>query len=248
MFQWKRNRRLVWAFSALLGLSAAGCSDWGGQRVQLFNGKDLNGWVALEPTKNEWQAAGSVELDPADPAKFKISPGTGILVNGPVGKTSNLLTTFKHGDCRAHIEFVLPKGSNSGVYFQGRYEIQVIDSFGRDTVTFYDCGAIYARWIDNQAVDGWPPRVNVCKAPGQWQTYDVIFKAPRFDDSGRKVAEARFVKVLHNGVLIHEDAALSGPTRASLDDLEGPLGPLMLQGDHGPVAYRNIWIEPLDLD
>jgi hypothetical protein len=242
-----KQRGLVLVFSALLSLAAAGCSDMGGKRVMLFDGQSLNGWKALDPARNAWQVAGKVELDPADISKFKILPGTGLMVNGPKGRTSNLLTTGTHGDCRAHVEFVIPKNSNSGVYFQGLYEIQVFDSYGKKQVAFEDCGGIYARWIDNHAVDGKPPRVNASKAPGEWQTYDVIFKAPRFDASGKKIADAKFVKVWQNNVLIHEDAGLPGPTRASLPGPEAPTGPLMLQGDHGPVAYRNIWIEPLDL-
>ena len=247
MTTWKRNRRLGWALSLSIA-AAAGCSEWGGKRVQLFNGQDLTGWVALEPARNDWLVASKVELDPADNKKFKIVPGTGIFVNGPKGRTSNLVATTKHGDCRAHVEFVVPKNSNSGVYFQGLYEIQVFDSFGMDKVTYRDCGAIYARWINNQDVDGKSPRVNASKAPGVWQSFDAIFKAPRFDAAGKKVADAKFVKVWHNGVLIHENADLPGPTRASLPGPEAPTGPLMLQGDHGPVAYRNIWIEPLKLD
>jgi hypothetical protein len=134
------------------------------------------------------------------------------------------------------------------VYFQGLYEIQVFDSYGKDKVTFSDCGGIYARWISDQNVGGEPPRVNASKAPGVWQSFDAIFKAPRFDAAGKKIADAKFVKVWHNGVLVHENADLPGPTRASLPGPEAPTGPLMLQGDHGPVAYRNIWITPLKLD
>lgn len=243
----KCNRRLAWAFSVLVVLAATGCSEWGGKRVELFHGTDLCGWAALDPAHNAWQVAGGVELDPADISKFKIVSGTGIMVNGPVGKTSNLFTTGTFGDCRAHVEFVVPKNSNSGVYFEGLYEIQVLDSFRKKEVTFSDCGGIYARWINDQNVGGEAPRVNVSKAPGEWQSYDVIFKAPRFDASGKKIADAKFVKVWHNGTLIHENADLPGPTRASLERPEGPMGPLMLQGDHGPVAYRNLWIKPLDL-
>ncbi len=247
MTAWKRNRRLAWVFSVLVVAAAGGCSDVGAKRAVLFDGKGLDGWKALDPAHNEWQVAGGVDLDLADISRFKITPGTGILVNGTKGRTSNLLTTGTYGDCKAHVEFVVPKNSNSGVYFQGMYEIQVLDSFGKKEVAFDDCGGIYARWINDHTVDGRPPRVNASKAPGEWQAFDVIFKAPRFDASGKKIADAKFVKVLHNGIIVHEDAALLGPTRASLPGPEVPTGPLMLQGDHGPVAYRNIWIEPRDL-
>ena len=86
--------------------------------------------------------------------------------------------------------------------------------------------------------------MNASKAPGQWQSFDVVFRAPRFDKNGEKIAKARFEKVMHNGMLIHADVELTGPTRASAWNDEKPAGPIMLQGDHGPVAYRNIRIEP----
>jgi hypothetical protein len=99
-----------------------------------------------------------------------------------------------------------------------------------------DCGDIY-----NTAA----PRTNVCKAPGEWQTCDVVFRAPRFDASGKKTANARFVKVVFNGTVIHENVEVKGPTTASLGGAEKPEGPVMLQGDHGPVAFRNLRLKPL---
>jgi len=110
-----------------------------------------------------------------------------------------------------------------------------------------DCGGIYQRWNGKRnpkGYEGRPPRVNASRRPGQWQTFDVIFRAPRFDKKGQKIANARFEKVVHNGIVIHADVELSGPTRASAYNDEKPTGPLMLQGDHGPVAYRNIGFEP----
>ncbi len=168
-------------------------------------------------------------------------------MNGPTGRTRNILSKANFGDCRAHIEFMVPKGSNSGVYFMGRYEIQVFDSWGAGEPKHSDCGGIYQRWDNNRSPKGYeghPPRVNASRAPGQWQTFDVIFRAPRFDENGRKIANAGFEKVIHNGIVVHEDVVLSGPTRASTYNDEKPTGPLMLQGDHGPVAYRNIRLEP----
>ena len=235
---------LVLAMWAVLA-PAAGCSDWGGQRVVLFDGKDLNGWTAQDPDRNEWEVVGGVELDPDNPKRFKVTPGTGVLINGWKGGISDLVGSYQHGDCRAHIEFAVSKGSNSGVYFQGRYEIQIYDSFGKDNLSYSDCGGIYARWVNRKGVDGQPPRVNACKPPGEWQTFDVIFKAPRFDAAGAKVADAKYVKIWHNGQLIHEDATLPGPTRGPLSNKEVSTGPLRLQGDHGPVAYRNIKITPV---
>jgi hypothetical protein len=134
------------------------------------------------------------------------------------------------------------------VYFLGRYEIQVFDSWGVTQPKHGDCGGIYQRWDDRRepkGFEGHPPRVNASRAPGQWQSFDVLFRAPRFDASGRKTDNACFIKVIHNGVVVHENVELTGPTRASLFQDEKPVGPLMLQGDHGPVAYRNIWIVSL---
>jgi hypothetical protein len=219
--------------------------------VELFNGKDLSGWQGMEKAavgggENLWHAAGGVTLDTANVHRFTITPGEGILVNGPKGKACNLHTELKHGDCEAHIEFTVPKGSNSGVYFMGKYEIQVFDSFGKEKVKYDDCGGIYGRWINNETIEGHAPRVNASKAPGEWQTFDVIFRAPRFDASGKKVENARFVKVVHNGQVVHEDVELKGETRACMPGPEQVRGPLMLQGDHGPVAYRNLRIRLMD--
>ncbi len=238
--------------AALVLPLAAGCSDltWsaasGPGAMELFDGRSLAGWKSRGGHPNTWLVARAVSLDAADPKKFAITPGEGILVNGPDGKTCDILTEQEFGDCELHVEFTVSKGSNSGVYLMGRYEIQILDSFGKDAVTFSDCGGIYARWINNTNVEGHPPRVNVSRAPGEWQSFDAIFLAPRFDAAGRKVANARFVKVAHNGVVVHENVSLNGPTRAALSETdEVARGPLLLQGDHGPVAFRNLRIRPL---
>jgi len=202
--------------------------------VKLFNGQDLTGW---KMPAGAWQAAGSVPLDPQDMKKLVVEAGQGVLVNGPQGKTSNLLTTAQHGDIECHIEFVVPKGSNSGVYFQGRYEIQILDSYGVQEPKYSDCGGIYR---DNKDFEGKAPSLNASLAPGEWQAFDVVFQAPRFDSTGQKIANAKFVKVVHNGKVIHENVEVPGPTRAAAFRDEQALGPLMLQGDHGPVAYRNL--------
>lgn len=240
--------------------SAAGCAKQtrtvtlvGDERqagwTELFNGRDLGGWRPLNPADYKWMTAARVSLNPDNEATFQVIPGSGIMVNGPTGspgKTTNIYTILEHGDCELHIEFMVPKGSNSGVYFQGRYEIQVFDSFGKEQIEFSDCGGIYARRIDNANVEGHAPRVNASKPPGEWQTFEVKFTAPRFDADGQKTANARFDWVRHNGVLIHENVELTGPTRSAMDESkEVAAGPLMLQGDHGPVAYRNIRIKLL---
>lgn len=215
------------------------------REISLFNGRDLTGW--RQPT-GKWMAAQAVPLDAADNRKFKVQPGSGVLVNGTNGPTSNILTEFEHGDVAAHVEFVVPKGSNSGVYFQGRYEVQVFDSWGVVNPKSSDCGGIYERWKDDRGYDGHAPKINASLPPGQWQTYDVIFRAPRFDANGKKTENARFVKVVHNGVIIHQNVELTGPTRAATYEWdEKTTGPIMLQGDHGPVAYRNIRVRPINL-
>ncbi len=209
---------------------------------QLLTGGDLTNWRG---DTGAWEIVDSAMVDSADPKRLEPIPGSDGLYNGPEGKTVDLVSKPEFGDIRAHVEFMVPEGSNSGVYFQGRYEVQVFDSFGKVWPEYVDCGGIYQRWDDGRepkGFEGRAPRVNAAREAGEWQAFDVVFRAPRFDGQGNKIANARFVKVIHNGVLIHENVELTGPTRASLYQDEQPRGPLMLQGDHGPVAYRNIWV------
>ena len=210
---------------------------------------DFSAW---RDNTGQWQVVGDAFTDPANEKLLKGKPGTGAMLNGPTGRTSNLFSRAEFGDVKAHIEFMVSKGSNSGVYFMGRYEIQIYDSYGtgRGAYPGIECGGIYERWDESRksgekGFGGRSPLMNASKPPGQWQAFDVIFRAPRFDEQGRKVANARFSVVLHNGVVVHEQVELTGPTRAGAYNDEKPTGPLMLQGDHGPVAYRNIMIEPL---
>ncbi len=210
-------------------------------------GEDLSSWRDT----GQWRLAGQVFMDPTNPKKLLWKPGTGVIVNGPEGRTIDLLSRREFGDVRAHVEFMVPKGSNSGVYFMGRYEVQILDSWGVARPKFSDCGGIYQRWDQNRqphGFEGHPPRMNASLPPGTWQSYDVIFRAPRFDADGNKIANARFEKVIHNGIVVHENVEVTGPTRAATYKDEKPKGPLMLQGDHGPVAYRNIWILPIGND
>lgn len=199
---------------------------------------------AFRGQKGQWQIVGDVRLDPADATRFVAVEGKGVATNGREGRTVHLVSKLEHGDVEAHIEFVVPKGSNSGVYFQGRYEIQILDSWGvpAEKLKYGDCGGIYQRRGDQGGYEGHAPRENVSLPPGQWQSFDVVFRAPRFDATGRKIANAKFLKVVHNGKLIHENVEVTGPTRAAMFNDEKPTGPLMLQGDHGPVAYRNLRI------
>ena len=207
-------------------------------------GDDFSTWR----DSGAWQVAGQAYLDPANEKRLASSAGTGVIVNGPDGRTVDLLSKAEFGDVKAHIEFMVPRGSNSGVYFMGRYEIQILDSWGVKELQHSDCGGIYQRWDDNRkpkGYEGHPPRINASLPPGQWQSYDIVFRAPRFDQGGAKIANTRFDKVIHNDVVVHENVEVTGPTRASRYKDEKTTGPLMLQGDHGPVAYRNIRIVPL---
>jgi type 1 glutamine amidotransferase/HEAT repeat protein len=224
-------------------IKKAGAFD-AGKKVELA-GSDFSKW--REKT-GAWQIAGEAAMNPDEDKRLVTKAGTGVMVNGPDGKTVDIFSRAEFGDIAAHIEFMVPRGSNSGVYFMGRYEVQVFDSFGVEEPTYSDCGGIYQRWDDKRepkGYEGHPPRVNASRAPGEWQTFDVIFRAPQFDQNGNKTANARFEKVVHNGEVIHENLEVTGPTRSAAYSDERPTGPLMFQGDHGPVAYRNIRIVPL---
>jgi hypothetical protein len=214
--------------------------------INLFDGKDLSNW--REP-RGKWEVAKSVSLDPKDPHLFVIEPGTGIFVNGPTGKERNLKTKGEYGDAEIHVEFNVSSNSNSGVYVQGRYEVQIFDSWGvpNDKLTCHQCGGIYERWINGKGVGGQPARVNASKRPGEWQTFDITYRAPRFDAAGKKTENGRFIKVVQNGTVIHENVEVIGPTRSAAYNNEAALGPIMLQGDHGPVAFRKMRITPLHL-
>jgi hypothetical protein len=236
---------ILWAIVAACGAGLAGAGEKG-EGMPLFNGKDLTGWKfrggEAAAKRSKWTVTGKLELDAKAPNRFaESSAGTGILLNGGDGRGVDLLSEAQHGDCELHIEFNVAKGSNSGVYFQGQYEVQILDSFGRKDaeLKYGDCGGIY-----NTA----PPRTNASKAPGEWQSFDVTFRAPRFDEKGKKTANAKFLKVVHNGKVIHGNVEVKGPTTAALGGPERPTGPLMLQGDHGPVAFRNIRIKMLKLE
>ena len=243
MLSFRGGRGVLWTVGVLgAGLLLGAGRARADEPVSLV-AKDLSHWRG---DTGQWMICGGAKPSDADPRMLVTTPGKGTLVNGPKGRTRNLLSKLEHGDVEAHVEFMVPKGSNSGVYFQGRYEIQILDSWGVKKPKYGDCGGIYRRWANGRGFEGHPPRVNASKAPGGWQTFDVIFRAPRFDAAGKKTANAKFVKVVHNGVVVHENVEVTGPTRAATYSDEKPTGPLMLQGDHGPVAYRNIRLSPLE--
>ena len=184
----------------------------------------------------------------AEPAFTMAQPvttkeGTGILLNmNDEKKKSNLLTVVEHGDIELELELMVPKGSNSGVYLQGRYEVQILDSWGVKSPKYGDIGGIYRNWENKpgEIYMGKAPLSNPAKAPGLWQKFKIVFQAPRFDANGKKIANAKFISVELNGIKIHDNLEVPLATGGPIDKAETAQGPLMIQGDHGPVAFRNI--------
>lgn len=215
---------------------------------------DDSGWTVVSENldsfkdpKDNWSICGAVKQDPDNPRKLVAESGQGILVSTGGGK--DLLTKKKYQDCEVELEFMIPKASNSGVKMNGCYEIQIFDSWNKKKVTGADCGGIYPRGEHDPTYrtidDGVPPKVNACRQPGEWQTLKIAFHSPRFDENGKKVANAKFDRVELNGVLIHENQEVLYPTGAAWHDKEYATGPVLLQGTHGAVAIRNMRIRPL---
>jgi hypothetical protein len=193
--------------------------------VVLFNGSDVSRWQDAK----------------GGPARWTIDAGALVVAAG----TGNIMTKEAFGDCQLHVEWSAPsppKGEdqdrgNSGVFLMGRYEIQVLDSFHAQTYPDGQAAAIYGQF---------PPLVNAARKPGDWQTYDIVFTAPRFN--GQAVAAPATVTVFHNGVVVHNHATLIGSTvhRAlGKYEVHPAKAPLMLQDHEHPVRYRNIWIRAL---
>jgi hypothetical protein len=194
--------------------------------IVLFSGTDVSAWLGADSGAVKWIVAGGM---------LEVLPHSG-----------DIHTILGFGDCQLHLEWATPtppqgrdqERGNSGVYLMGLYEIQVLDSYQNQTYADGMAGAVYGQY---------PPLVNVSRPPGEWQTYDIIFRRPRFGADG-KIREPAYVTLLHNGVLVQDHVALTGPTahrarppyHAHADRL-----PLKLQ-DHGvPVRFRNIWIRDL---
>ena len=235
--------RVVTAFTvAFLSLAlAAPSARAADEGTPVFNGKDLTGWKFKQKDGSEaWKVVADVKLDPADPRKL-VAAGEGsgeggVLLRGPIDHGSDIYTEKEFGDCEIHLEFVVPQRSNSGVYLMGRYEIQVLDSFGKpdEKLGQGDVGAIYSAA---------KPSKNAAKKPGEWQTFHIVFQAPRFDASGKKTQNAKFLSVKLNGVEIQKDVEVKAPTGGQLYNDEKPTGPLLFQGDHGIVAFRNVRVK-----
>lgn len=198
--------------------------------IMLFDGKDLSKWVQ--------QARGGTFTDAQWPVRtgyFETGAGSG-----------SLYTREKFGDVQLHVEFATPnpgRGAsqdrgNSGVKFMGLYEVQVLDSFGNLTYADGQAGAIYGEY---------PPLVNVARRPGEWQTYDLVFEAPKF--KGTTLVAPAYITVIWNGVLVQHRRAVMGATSATTTphtySVHDPEMPLMLQDHAHPVHYRNIWIRRL---
>jgi len=211
----------------------------------------LDSLAAFQPVLRNWQLARDLAGDPRREKPLTAVAGTGVLICNP-GTTpetrGHLFTTWEHGDLEVDLEFLMTPGSNSGVYLQGRYEVQLFDSWAVKVMRASDCGGIYQRWdaargAGQEGFEGSAPRTNASRAPGLWQKLHIEFQAPRFDASGRKSRNARFTKVVLNGYTVQENVEVTGPTRSSAFDDEKPLGPLMVQGNHGPVALRNLAVK-----
>ena len=215
------------------------CDKKYGDAQLAFNGENLDEWVtkANSGKANKW-TVGKAKVSSDDPKMLVVEDGKGELINASPkhGASQDIYSKAKFGDCRIEVEMMVPKGSNSGVYVMGEYEVQVLDSYGKMKMGSGDVGAIYG---------GFAPPVNASKAPGQWQQYVIEWRAPRFDTAGKKIRNAEFVKVELNGIVLHENLVMPGPTPGGVTGKEAAVGPLMFQGNHGPVAFRNIVVTPL---
>ena len=191
------------------------------------------GWKSQHPDKGKW-VVGTAEVDSKSPNKLVVKEGGSDVIN--VQPASNLVSDEKYGDCTVEVEFLIPKGSNSGVYLMGEYEVQIYDTFdkkGKDAKPG-DMGGIYTFAA---------PKVFADKGPGVWQKFVIDFQAPKFE-GGKKSANAKFIKVVLNDVVLHENVEMKQQTPGGLTGKEAATGPLMFQGDHGAVAFRNIKITP----
>ena len=194
--------------------------------VVLFDGTDLSRWQGRDGSDAGWKIKDGY---------MEVVPGSG-----------NIQTRDDFGDGQLHLEFACPAEvvgdsqgrGNSGVFLIGQYEVQVLDGYNNRTYADGTTSAIYAQY---------PPRVNACRPPGEWQSYDIVFEAPRYDSDG--LVSPAYLTVLHNGLLVHNRQAALGPTGhknvANYDDPHGPTGPLMLQDHKNPTRFMNIWIRAL---
>jgi len=219
---------------------AKGAKAKGPKADVVFDGKDveLKQWQLKKHGRNKsnWMV-GSAKPDKDKPREFVVAKKGTELINAK-GRGVDIYSKYVHGDAILRLEVMVPQGSNSGIYVHGEYEIQILDSHGREAKPGKgDMGAIYGAA---------PPTKPKYKKPGEWSTYEIHFLAPRFDADRKKTANAKFLKVILNGQLIHENVEMKGPTPGGVTGKEHAKGPIMFQGDHGPVAYRNITVLPME--
>ena len=203
-----------------------------GRVVQPFNGENLDGWLLKGPKEKGQWTVGIAAWEPGNERELAVSPSgdkPGELINA-VAHGLDILTKERFGDATISLEFMVPRGSNSGVYLMGEYELQIVDGYGGTELSPGGLGGLYGVAA---------PRVNAAKKPGQWQTLVAEYLAPRFEN-GKKIANARLVKASVNGRIIHENLEMPRSTGGGVTGRESATGPLMLQGNHGVVAYRNI--------
>jgi hypothetical protein len=245
--------RCAFVLSVLLGSMMAAADE---PRPQPARAND--GWIDLmkpgvwKKYDPAWIVTDEVKLDPEKNTRLKATKtenGTAWL-NGEKGRLPNLITKESFGDCEVHVEFLIAKRSNAGVKFHEVYEIQILDSFGKKMVDGTDMGGIYPRadakkgYLDR----GIAPKVNAAKPAGEWNILDVIWKSPRMDAKGEKIASAMIVKATLNGQVIHENQEVKTPTGGNWTRKETATGAFMLQSDHGPTAWRNVRIRATKKD
>lgn len=205
--------------------------------VMLFDGKDLSKWSAAKLDYDRATFAQSLDR----PAPWKVENGYFEVVPG----SGDIGTREKFGDVQLHVEWAAPAGArgnsqnrgNSGILLMGLYEIQVLDNFNNPTYADGTAGAIYGQW---------PPLVNALRAPGQWQSYDIVFEAPRFN--GTTLVKPAFQTVFVNGVVVHNRQEVIGPMIYRSVPKYVPHaaeGPIVLQDHSHPVRFRNIWLRRL---
>lgn len=211
----------------------------------------LNNLDAFRASGTNWSIGSDAIANPNTKGSMKAIAGTGVLVDVLNPKDNkDILTKEEFGDFELELDFMMAKESNSGVYIQARYEVQLFDSWTKLHPEFSDCGGIYQRWDDargkgNEGYQGIAPLNNASRAPGLWQHLKLKFQAPQFNAAGVKIRNALFQEVYLNGVLVQLQQEVTGPTRSSTFENEQAMGPLMFQGDHGNVAFRNIQYKAL---
>ena len=205
-----------------------GCGSAPSDAVKLFDGTSLDHW----------------RNDKGEPSKWKVENGC----MEAVAKAGNISSRDEFGDCQIHVEWASPaevKGDsqgrgNSGIFIMGLYELQVLDSYENATYADGQAGSIYGQF---------PPLVNACRRPGEWQSYDIAWIAPRFTPEGKLASPAK-ITVFQNGVVVQANTEVLGRgthKQVATYAAHGPTGPIGLQNHNNPVRYRNIWVRPLKL-